>query len=365
MVGSARKKVCKTAGELNKSENTEDTPSAGVGDVFNIFNIAPVKTGTSARTKNRNSNSSIKNEKECRNTFRSQYVIDALNNDIIDDSDNSEKNDKNDKNDSLKYDKNNSVSENNNTKSDNYNEKNDSYDYYDDDVYEMKSNCSSSFDNDTHTTDHSKGTYELNVRPILCNMLGRLHGGALAMSIEHTARMYRHTRYPSGNTQNMDLVGIEGESSDFQEAVITKMEITYKAAMQHRLEITCMEDYNDDNERTCERTCERSCERTCKSTNKTNHIVFNPYGSLQERTVGEVFNCEKVIEDDTLDGNEKYSNDSYDSDNINNNSNNSNNSNNKIKNGKKNYDKSDDNSRYQGGDTKIGEVKMSGERDDL
>lgn len=196
------------------------------------------------------------------------------------------------KDDSRSYNNNNIEDDSNDVKNKNndYNDnKNNHHDsdynsnYNNNNCDDNKSNYSSSFDRDSYTTDRTVGTYELNVRPILCNLLGRLHGGALAMSIEHTARMYRH---PTCSTEMSDMVGVEGESSEIREATITKIEIMYKAAMQDRVEISCCDDYHDIDE------------RIVKSNIRLNKIMFNPYSSVQQRSTGEVFNRKKEENND-------------------------------------------------------------------
>jgi len=67
--------------------------------------------------------------------------------------------------------------------------------------------------------------YSLRVRPALCNMVGQLHGGALAMAIESAATQHH--------------AATSSSSSSSSSAFISKMEIQYLSAMKKEHRITC------------------------------------------------------------------------------------------------------------------------------
>lgn len=133
----------------------------------------------------------------------------------------------------------------------------------------------------------SIGTYELGVRPILTNFLGYLHGGALAMSIEHAARMHAHSIRSATDRQS----GTSGEEwmdgSDADQGVgvgvgtgglpptIVRMEITYKAPMKSAVEITSSHDAS------------AGCSDQGSLSTET---PPNPFKLGARRSVGEVFN---------------------------------------------------------------------------
>jgi hypothetical protein len=151
----------------------------------------------------------------------------------------------------------------------------------------------------------SVGVFSLKVRPILMNFLGRLHGGALAMSIEQAVRIHTHTlpsTHPGNTLPNNDNIegngrekvtknngnnemdeckneqygnGILGE----QDSTIVRMEVTYKSAMTSELDITCTDDVHS---------------ISTYSSEKNNSIPLNDkYRIRNRRTVGEVFNHAK------------------------------------------------------------------------
>ena len=152
---------------------------------------------------------------------------------------------------------------------------------------------------------HSVGIFSLKVRPILMNFLGRLHGGALAMSIEQAIRIHTHTLPPTRpgktlfNNDNIEGNGREmvtknngnnemGEFKDErygngilgqQDSTIVRMEVTYKSAMTSELDITCTDDVHS---------------ISIYTTEKNNSIPLgNKYRIQSRRTVGEVFNHAK------------------------------------------------------------------------
>ena len=149
------------------------------------------------------------------------------------------------------------------------------------------------------------GVFSLKVRPMLMNFLGRLHGGALAMSIEQAIRIHTHTLPPTlpgqiqlktDNTQGNGRGKVTktngnnkmGESKNEQcgnghlgqqDSTIVRMEVTYKSAMTSELDITCTDDVHS---------------VSTSTTGKDDGIpLSNKYRIRNRRTVGEVFNHAK------------------------------------------------------------------------
>ena len=150
--------------------------------------------------------------------------------------------------------------------------------------------------------------FSLKVRPALMNFLGRLHGGALAMSIEEAIRTRFHSHHKAskitdhdilendsdrkdgGKTKNVDVIGNKeinrskigrnmnhlDKISDPQESTIVRMEVTYKSSMTSELDITCKDDVHSISTYTPE-------QYTSTNSNKKFRIH-------NRRTVGEVFN---------------------------------------------------------------------------
>jgi hypothetical protein len=134
------------------------------------------------------------------------------------------------------------------------------------------------------------GTSELTVRPVLSNFLGRLHGGALAMSIEHTARM--HARRMRGQSDGQSSSNSEGwiDGADTNPGpgadlgsvppTIVRMEITYKASMTSALEITCSHDAS----------AGFSDQEDADTGSDSDKFASNPFRIAGRRSSGEVFN---------------------------------------------------------------------------
>lgn len=156
-----------------------------------------------------------------------------------------------------------------------------------------------------NTEFQSAGVFSLKVKPILMNFLGRLHGGALAMSIEQAIRIHTHTLPPTRPGQiQLKTDNIQGnrrekvsksngnnEMGEFkneqygngnlgqQDSTIVRMEVTYKSAMTSELDITCTDDVHS---------------RSTYTSEKNNGIPMNnKYRIQNRRTVGEVFNHAK------------------------------------------------------------------------
>jgi hypothetical protein len=134
------------------------------------------------------------------------------------------------------------------------------------------------------------GTYELMVRPVLSNFLGRLHGGALAMSIEHTARMHASCMRGQSNGQSSSKGEgwIDGADTDPGSGAdqgsgpptIVRMEITYKASMTSALEITCSHDAS----------AGFSDQENSDTGSDSDKFASNPFRIAGRRSSGEVFN---------------------------------------------------------------------------
>lgn len=143
---------------------------------------------------------------------------------------------------------------------------------------------------DVPEIDCSIGTYELTVRPVLTNFLGRLHGGALAMSIEHTARMHdssmchqsvelsgcKGEEWMVGADTNPDTDGVQGAGPP----TIVRMEITYKASMTSALQITCSHNA----------TLDLSDQENTHKESDSAMFSSNPFRIAARRSSGEVFN---------------------------------------------------------------------------
>jgi hypothetical protein len=153
-----------------------------------------------------------------------------------------------------------------------------------------------------NTDSQSVGVFSLKVRPMLMNFLGRLHGGALAMSIEQAIRTHTHTLPPTrpgkiistndhieGNgREKVTKINGNNELGEFkneqygngklgqQDSTIVRMEVTYKSAMTSELDITCTDDVHSIS--------------TYTSENNNRIPLSDKYRIKNRRTVGEVFN---------------------------------------------------------------------------
>ena len=150
--------------------------------------------------------------------------------------------------------------------------------------------------------------FSLKVRPALMNFLGRLHGGALAMSIEEAIRTRSHSHHKVSKLTDHDILENDSDRkddgvrknvnvvekkevnsskigrnmnhldkiSDPQDSTIVRMEVTYKSSMTSELDITCKDDVHSISTYTPE-------QNTSINLNKKFRIH-------SRRTVGEVFN---------------------------------------------------------------------------
>lgn len=143
---------------------------------------------------------------------------------------------------------------------------------------------------DAPRVDCSAGAYELTVRPVLSNFLGRLHGGALAMSIEHTARMHASCMrdQSDGQSGSKGQGWMDGADTDpgpgsvlgASPPTIVRMEITYKTSMTSSLQITCSHDPSSGSS---------DQENTLTAANSAD-FSSNPFRIAGRRSRGEVFN---------------------------------------------------------------------------